>query len=97
MPSYAVTGTSRGIGVCDSLSTFYLKAFRLMTDDIAQLGFVRALSADPTNTVFALVRNLSTSNQLQDLVTGHPHKNIHIIEADTADINAIKVCLTCFE
>ncbi|KLO16138.1 NAD-binding protein [Schizopora paradoxa] len=68
MPSYAITGTSRGIG----------------------FGFVRALSADANNTVFALVRDFSTAGQLLDFVKGHPHKNIHVIEADIADINSIK-------
>jgi len=68
MPSYAVTGTSRGLG----------------------LGFVRALSANPANTVFAIIRSLSSADQLQDFVQTHPHKNIHIIEADNNDIQGIK-------
>jgi len=68
MPSYAVTGTSRGLG----------------------LGFVRALSANPANIVFAIVRSLSSADQLQGLVRSHKHDNIHIIEADNTDIQSIK-------
>ncbi|KLO12930.1 putative short-chain dehydrogenases/reductase [Schizopora paradoxa] len=60
MPSYVITGTSRGLG----------------------LGFVKALSLEPDNTVFALARNVVDATQLSDFVKQHVHKNIHIIEAD---------------
>ncbi|KLO10732.1 NAD-binding protein [Schizopora paradoxa] len=63
MMSYAVTGSSRGIG---------------------------ALAADPSNTVFALVRSKSSAQKLQDFVAGHAHKNVHILEADNDNIASIK-------
>jgi len=68
MISYAVTGSSRGIG----------------------LGFVQALAANPSNTVFALVRNLSSAQMLKEFVNGHPHKNIYVFEADLDKIATIQ-------
>ncbi|GJE96843.1 SDR family oxidoreductase [Phanerochaete sordida] len=61
MPSYVVTGASRGIG----------------------LQFVRQLSADPSNTVFGLVRNKGTSQRL--LALAHARSNVHVLEADVTD------------
>ncbi|KAK6331249.1 hypothetical protein TWF696_003309 [Orbilia brochopaga] len=58
MPSYAITGASRGIG----------------------LGFIQVLSKDPSNTVFALVRNPTSSPTLTELAQAN--KNVHIIQAD---------------
>ncbi|KAJ6261653.1 hypothetical protein Dda_2451 [Drechslerella dactyloides] len=58
MPSYAITGASRGIG----------------------LGFIQVLSRDPSNTVFALVRNPTSSPALTELARSN--KNIHIVQAD---------------
>ncbi|KLO16139.1 NAD-binding protein [Schizopora paradoxa] len=74
MPSYAVTGTSRGLG----------------------LGFVKTLSADPRNTVFAIVRSVTSAGELQKFVEDSIHKNTHIIEADNNDIQGIKAWLTLF-
>ncbi len=90
MPSYAVTGISRGLGVRSS-NRFLSPAHACVS---FQLGFVRALSANPANTVFAIVRSLSSADQLQDLVRSHKHDNIHIIEADNTDIQSIKVWTT---
>lgn len=58
MPSYAITGASRGLGY----------------------EYIRQLSANHANTVFALVRSPSTATQLQSLAASH--KNIHIIQCD---------------
>ncbi|KLO10723.1 NAD(P)-binding protein [Schizopora paradoxa] len=68
MTSYAVTGSSRGLG----------------------LGFVQALAADPSNTVFALVRSISAAPKLHEFVAGHAHKNVHILEADNTNVALIK-------
>jgi len=68
MTSYAITGSSRGIG----------------------LGFVQALAVDPSNTVFALVRNVTTAKNLHDFAAAHPHKNVHVFKADLDDISSIK-------
>ncbi|KAI0088700.1 hypothetical protein BDY19DRAFT_985505 [Irpex rosettiformis] len=68
MPSYVVTGSSRGLG----------------------LGFVQAISNDPTNAVFAVVRSKSSASQLLDFVAKHSHKNVHIIEANNKDAHALQ-------
>ncbi|TFY65639.1 hypothetical protein EVG20_g5446 [Dentipellis fragilis] len=64
MPSYAVTGANRGIG----------------------LAFVRQLSAKPENVVFALVRNLNTTENLKNL----KRSNVHILKADISNIAELK-------
>ncbi|KAI5840562.1 hypothetical protein DFP73DRAFT_500434 [Morchella snyderi] len=48
--------------------------------------FVKQLSADANNTVFALVRNKSTSQKVVALA----RPNIHLIEADVANYTAVK-------
>ncbi|KAK3379092.1 putative short-chain dehydrogenase [Lasiosphaeria ovina] len=61
MPSYAVTGTSRGLG----------------------LEFVKQLSQNANNTVFAIVRNPDSATNLQTLAKQRP--NVHIVKADITD------------
>jgi NAD(P)-dependent dehydrogenase (short-subunit alcohol dehydrogenase family) len=65
MSSYAITGTSRGLG----------------------LEFVRQLSLNPSNTVFAIVRSPATATKLQQLASQRP--NIHIITADITDPSSL--------
>ncbi|KAG2350947.1 NAD(P)-binding protein [Suillus weaverae] len=48
--------------------------------------FVNQLSADPRNTVFALVRSKATANRLTEL----KRRNVHIIEADITDNKALE-------
>ncbi len=87
MPSYAITGTSRGLGVC-FYSTFVSFHYSSLC---SQLGFVEALSADPSNTVFALARNVSAAEQLNDFVAHHAHKNVYVIEADNNNQKSLQV------
>lgn len=49
--------------------------------------FVNQLSANPANVVFALVRNLDTTAKLKQL----GRNNVHILQADVTDYNALKV------
>ncbi|KAJ4355642.1 uncharacterized protein N0V89_003662 [Didymosphaeria variabile] len=87
MPSYVITGASRGIGVSKSGSR------HLSTTDRHQWGFVQHLSEDPSNTVIGLVRNAPPTiervkNELPD------RKNIHILQADLNDDAAIRKAAT---
>ncbi|KAJ7776871.1 hypothetical protein DFH07DRAFT_865677 [Mycena maculata] len=50
------------------------------------LEFVAQLSADPNNTVFALVRNKATASRLESL----PGINIMVLEADVTDPKALE-------
>ncbi|KLO12358.1 NAD(P)-binding protein [Schizopora paradoxa] len=68
MPSYAITGTSRGIG----------------------LTFVKTLSENPANTVFALARNAASAKNLNEFVASHKHKNAHVVESDNDNIESIQ-------
>jgi NAD(P)-dependent dehydrogenase (short-subunit alcohol dehydrogenase family) len=61
MSSYAVTGTSRGLG----------------------LEFVKQLSQNPKNTVFAIARNPDSATALQELAT--QRTNVHVVKADITD------------
>ncbi|THH08382.1 hypothetical protein EW145_g2740 [Phellinidium pouzarii] len=65
MPSYVVTGASRGLG----------------------LEFVQQLGSSPENIVFALVRNKKTADKLIAL----SRSNVHIVQADITDVNALKL------
>ncbi|KAK9320300.1 NAD(P)-binding protein [Lipomyces orientalis] len=66
MPSYVITGASRGIG----------------------FEFLRQLSANPDNVIIGLVRNkASTEAKVAKEVPG---KNIHILQADITDNEALK-------
>ncbi|KAJ7158251.1 hypothetical protein C8R43DRAFT_882641 [Mycena crocata] len=50
------------------------------------LEFIKQLSADQRNTVFALVRNEATATELKKL----PGKNITVLEADITNTKALK-------
>ncbi|EJD04868.1 short-chain dehydrogenases/reductase [Fomitiporia mediterranea MF3/22] len=56
------------------------------------LGFVRRLSADTNNKVFALVRSPETATQLQEFVSSidNKNKNVVVLKADLTDYKTIK-------
>lgn len=67
MPSYVITGVSRGLG----------------------FEFLRQLSSDTNNTVIGLVRKKTTTEA--SIAKEFPgRKNIHIIQADVIDSEALK-------
>jgi short-subunit dehydrogenase len=87
MPSYVVTGVSRGLGVsftCPlpsrSKSVFYY-----------QYEFLRQLSSDPENTVIGLVRDKpATDKKLPEELKGQLSK-VHILQADITDYDTLKM------
>jgi short-subunit dehydrogenase len=80
MPSYVVTGASRGLGVCHT-------HFPLVGSHAnkTQYEFIRQLSKDQSNIVVGLVRNkVATDERLaKDSI-----KNVTILEADITDFAA---------
>ncbi|KAK7680194.1 hypothetical protein QCA50_016703 [Cerrena zonata] len=52
------------------------------------LGFIRKLSADPNNIVFAVTRNKSTSSDLLELESRL--KNVHVLQADITDVPSLR-------
>lgn len=65
MPSYLVTGASRGLGY----------------------AWITHLAANPSNTVFALVRNKAST---EARLANDNVKNIHVLEADITDFSALR-------
>ncbi|TFY50975.1 hypothetical protein EVJ58_g10805 [Rhodofomes roseus] len=54
--------------------------------------FVRQLSVQPDTVVFGLVRNKSTATKLLELADGS--SNVHVLQADIADAQALKEAAT---
>jgi hypothetical protein len=87
MPSYLITGASRGLGVSPLKLCISAK-----TNWTCQFEFLRQLSRDAGNTVIALVRNkAATEKSVAQELPGR--KNIHIVQADVEDYEALKVRL----
>jgi hypothetical protein len=84
MSSYVITGAARGIGVSFFYSGLHA-SFCPLT--LSQLEFVSQLSANSSNTIFALVRNKSTAAALSSL-SGN---NITILETELTDVESVLV------
>lgn len=79
MPSYVVTGASRGIGA---------RLPRLLSQTVltkTQYEFIRKLAKDQSNTVIGLVRNKAAT---EERLAKDSIKNVTIIEADITDFAA---------
>ncbi|KAK5452324.1 hypothetical protein LTS15_007390 [Exophiala xenobiotica] len=55
----------------------------MLTRASLQLGFIRNLSVDPKNQVFAIIRSRGTAGPLEELAA--KRKNIHIVVTDISD------------
>lgn len=86
MPSYVVTGASRGIGV-SFVSNSRVLVLKGADAAFSQYEYVHQLSEDAHNTVFALVRRNSPGSKLSTLA----RKNVVVLEADITDSSALKV------
>ncbi|KAL4249679.1 NAD(P)-binding domain superfamily protein [Abortiporus biennis] len=56
------------------------------------LAFIRQLSEDPKNIVFALARDPDNSQELQELHKSR--KNVHLLQGDITDVKALKAAAT---
>ncbi|KAH8115081.1 NAD-binding protein [Phellopilus nigrolimitatus] len=54
------------------------------------LEYVRQLSSNHANVIFALVRDKTRASELQELVLSNEYKNIHVVRADLDDHDSIK-------
>jgi hypothetical protein len=90
MPTYVVTGVSKGLGV--SLTS---EIMQCMADCTRKWEFLNQLSSNPDNTIIGIVRRkAATDERVAQELQGR--SNIHILEADMTDYNALKVRFPCF-
>lgn len=82
MPSYVVTGASKGLGVYSTSP--YLCMIHTNT---TQYAFVKQLASDPANTVMGIVRDIAATEQK---LKKDGIKNVKIYKADITDLPALK-------
>lgn len=87
MPSYLITGASRGLGV--SL-TRCCSIYPTTNPLLSQFGFIQVLSSNRKNTVIGLVRNKAATEEKLAEELGSSN-NVYILEADITDYHALKV------
>ena len=87
MPSYAITGAARGLGVSLTQPPRKTRATPLTA---VQYAFLTKLSADPNNTVIGIVRNVKSAEEkvAKELPD---RKNIHLVHGDLTDYASLKV------
>lgn len=89
MPSYVITGVSRGIGVSLHLPAQLQHCFI----DVTQYGFLGLLSEKPDNIVIGLVRDKpATDKKISEDPKLKDRSNIHILQGDLTNYDELKVC-----
>lgn len=84
MPSYVVTGASRGLGVRSQAGVLSWNNPRSLAFKYA---YIKHLAQDPSNTVVGLVRNKSDTEKR--IAKDGFKENLHIFEADIVDMKAL--------
>ena len=84
MPSYVVTGSSKGLGVSPK-PPIPRKTKQSLTSH--QFAFLQLLSKNPSNTIIGLARNASS---LESKLEKAGIPSIHVLEADVADLKSLK-------
>ena len=87
MPTWAIIGASRGIGL-EYVRQLVSLSFSHLTSDSEELKSFQA--ARPDTTIFAVVRNAKTSTYLASAVA--TLENVHVVEADVADYSFLEAC-----
>lgn len=82
MPSYVVTGASKGLGVYFTLPYQYR-----IHINITQYAFVKQLALDPANTVVGIVRDIAATEKK---LAKDGIKNVKVYKADITDLAALK-------
>jgi NAD(P)-dependent dehydrogenase (short-subunit alcohol dehydrogenase family) len=86
MPSYVITGASRGIGVRLVPIPSPLSLQHANLDE--QYAFLQHLSSQPSNTIIGIVRDKASTDE--KIAAEGVLKNVHILEADVTDIDALR-------
>lgn len=82
MPSYVVTGASKGLIVHSTLP--YLCKIHA---NITQYAFVKQLASDPANTVVGIVRDIAETEQK---LKKDGIRNVKVYKADITDLPTLK-------
>lgn len=91
MPSYVITGVSRGIGVSGKLDDRGV-IFLLTRLCLRQYEFLRQYSSEPDNVVIGVVRDKKTTDaKIAEDAELAKRSNVHILEADLTDYKAMQV------
>lgn len=92
MPSYLITGVSKGLGVSCPLPFTLSSPSMLTTLLLLQYEFLRQHSSNPANVVIGLVRDKAgTEQKIAQDPELKDRTNIHILEADQTNYDALKV------
>lgn len=70
------------------LESVFLPLLSHLTTDIPQLEFIRQLSHDQANVVFAIVRNTTSSSDLTELAT--TKSNVHVVLGDLNSLTSLQ-------
>jgi len=91
MPSYLVTGASRGIGVSRIDRRTHIRRLenREAETNLNQFELLRQISEDHNNVVVGLVRDKASTDKKVAAELNRP--NIHIVQGDLTDYDSLKV------
>lgn len=85
MPSYLITGVSRGIGVRKRTHPLTVRPA-----NVIQFEFLKQLSRDQTNVIIGLVRDKAATEEKVAKELGKLD-NVYIIQADLTKYQSLKV------
>ena len=87
MPSYLITGSSRGIGLgfVAELVCVFLLIIRIVPNTYTDVNQLK----DKSNVVVATARNTAGSSGLQELKAKQPDDQLHLLDMDVTKPNSI--------
>lgn len=99
MPSYLITGTSRGLGLgfATELVCFFAYPFRIDSFELTPCLHGKQLK-DPKNLVIATARNTAGSSGLQKLKAEYPsNERLVLLDLDVSKVDSIRAAVKTLE